>query len=109
MKKKIDLEPYMIESKFKREFNTFFGFWESIMLKRSRNTPRIQKRIEVFYGDVLGKFESLDTSQQEVIINSEFPFKRFATDCKLDIPQLFEDRQDNEEWMEVLNTHRFKK
>ena len=106
--KKHDLTPYMIESRFKREFNTMFGFWEKVMLKRARNPKRIQNRIENFCGEFLDRFENLAEGDQKMVVNSEFPFWEFTKIAKMDFPQFFDKLSDNQQFIEVIKTHKFK-
>jgi len=105
---RIDLKPYLVNSKFERRLNPFFKVWDEIVTAKAKRAGKIKytSNMEAFYGEVLEKFSILSKENKKVVLTAFKPIKVLYDLTNLSKPYVFEKKEDNDYFIhEVINTN----
>lgn len=104
---RMDLVPYLVEAQFKRKFKKFFSEWERFILVKAGSRRKYVNNMEEFYGEVIEKFSGLSTDVQRLILQSNTPIGELYNITNLSKPNLFHDKEDNDNFIKILETVKF--
>lgn len=102
-----DLTGYKISAKFRRKVVEFFNFWDKAVLAKAKGKKSYVRNMEEFFGELIDKFEELGMGKQVEVLHSEAPFKMIKESTNLRFPEVFPTKKDNDEFIEVVLTHKF--
>ena len=58
--------------------------------------------MEEFYGEVIEKFTGLSEDKQHIVSTATFPLDQLYKETNLSEPTLFDHKEDNEMFLEVM-------
>lgn len=104
-----DLTGYMVSSKFKKQVAKFFKYWDIVVANRAGRDEFLVHNMENFFGETLDKFEEMPESKQRQCFIVEEPFRLISESTNLKLPKVFQNEQDNKDFISIFLSHKFEK
>lgn len=101
---RVDLKPYLVQASFRRRFKKFYDFWDQTATRKAVNVGKLKYLVnaEIFFGEVIDKFLGLPEGTQREVGGSAYPIRMLYELTNLSKPNLFDKKQDNKDFYEIL-------
>lgn len=104
-----DLTGYMLSAKLRNQVVKFFKYWDRVVANRAGKDVFLVHNMENFFGEILDKFEEMSESKQRQCFTIKEPFRLISESTNLKLPKVFQNEQDNKDFISIFLSHKFEK